>query len=114
MKDDGLYLLHIKECTRRIEAYSSEGRQAFFSDTKTQDAVIRNLQILSESTKRLSEALKKEHPDIDWKNIAAFRNVVVHDYLGVDLNLIWHIVEFDIPELKAKVENILLMGFGEE
>jgi uncharacterized protein with HEPN domain len=104
MKDDKLYLIHILEC---IERYSLGGRNEFFADTMVQDAVIRNLQTLSESIRRISGTLKEVHSGVNWRNIAAFRNVVVHDYLGIDLNQIWDIVEKDLPDLKHQTEAIL-------
>jgi len=107
MKDDRLYLLHIVECISRIERYTAEGREAFLSDNKTQDAVLRNLHTLSESTQRISEALKGKHNEIDWRAVSAFRNVIVHDYLGVDLKEIWDVVEHDLPTLKHLVTRIL-------
>ena len=73
VKDDRLYLIHISECINRIEEYVAEGKEFFFRDAKTQDAVLRNLQILSESTQHLSVVLKDAHPEIDWKRIAGFR-----------------------------------------
>jgi len=105
--DDRLYLVHIQECIARIEEYTAEGKRVFFSDTKTQDAVLRNLHTLAESTQRISESLKAGRPDVDWRSIAAFRNVVVHDYLGIDLKQIWDIVEHDLPDLKRKIGAIL-------
>lgn len=72
MKDDKLYLIHISECISRVKQYTSEGEELFFSDTKTQDAVLRNLQTMSESTQRLSEALKLQHADVDWHRISGF------------------------------------------
>lgn len=107
MKDDRLYLIHITECIERIERYTAPGRDAFFSDTMRQDAVLRNLHTLSESTQRLSAALKDRHPEVDWTSIAAFRNVIVHDYLGVDLARIWDITERDLPDLKRTVTAML-------
>ena len=107
MKNDRLYLLHIKEAIEWIEDFTSTGEAEFFADRKTQDAVLRNLHTLSESTQQLSNQLKEQHPDIDWRTIAAFRNVVVHDYLGVDLDRIWDIVEDDLPVLKQKISAIL-------
>jgi uncharacterized protein with HEPN domain len=107
VKDDRLYLIHITECIARIEEYTAEGKDAFFADRKTQDAVVRNLQTLAESTRRLSSLLKLSQPDVDWRGIAGFRNVAVHDYLGVDTNQVWHIVEHDLPELKPKIEALL-------
>ena len=107
MKDDRLYLVHVAECIERIRQYTAEGRSDFFTNTKTQDSVLRNLHTLSESTQRLSRALKDRYPAVDWRSIAAFRNVVVHDYLGVDLKQAWDIVERDLPELKQHIEMML-------
>lgn len=107
MKDENIYLIHIAECIQRIEAYTQEGKEAFLTDTKTQDAVLRNLQTLAESTRYLPDSLKASIPGVDWNGIAAFRNVVVHDYLGIDTNQIWDIVEHDLPDLKRKIEPAL-------
>ena len=107
MKTDRLYLVHILECIDHIQQYTAEGRSAFFDDRKTQDAVLRNLHTLSESVQRLTESLRKHHSDVDWRSIIAFRNVVVHDYLGIDLKQIWDIVESDLPEFKQAVAAIL-------
>jgi uncharacterized protein with HEPN domain len=107
VKEDKLYLIHIRECIDRIEQYTVEGRGSFINDQKTQDAVLRNLHTLSESVQRISENLKTQYPVIDWRSISGFRNVVVHDYLGIDLPRIWDIVEKDIPDLKEKIRIIL-------
>jgi uncharacterized protein with HEPN domain len=84
MKDDLLYLNHIQECIRRIEEYAAEGDKAFRHSHMVQDAILRNLQTLAESTKLVSADLKKVNPDIDWRAITGLRNILVHDYLGVD------------------------------
>lgn len=107
MKDDRLYLIHIAECIGRIEEYVRGGRDAFMASTLVQDAVLRNLQTLAESSQRLSDDLKARHPDIDWRRIAGFRNVLVHDYLGVDTGLVWKIVENDLPPLKVRIGAML-------
>ena len=107
MKEDVLYITHIRECIARIQTYTQDGKDHFLADTKTQDAVLRNLHTMTESTQRLSEVLKSGHPEIDWRNIAAFRNVVVHGYLGISLMQVWDIVEQDLPQLKCKIEVIL-------
>ena len=107
-KDDRLYLIHIKECIDKIDRYSANGRPEFFVNTMEQDAIVRNLQTLAESTQRLSEKTKLSKPEVDWRAIAGFRNVVVHDYLGVDLERIWHIVEFDLPGLKTHIDSLLV------
>lgn len=107
MKNDGVYLAHIRECLDRISKYTAAGRPAFEADTLTQDAVLRNLHTLSESTTRLSDACKQRHPEIDWRKIAGFRNVIVHDYLGIDLDIVWGIVEQDLPVLRRTVDAML-------
>lgn len=107
MKDDRLYLVHINECIARIEDYVSGGRDEFMRSTLIQDAAVRNLQVLSESSQRVSEAIKLAHPEIDWRGIAGFRNVLVHAYLSVDLNTVWNVIERDLPDLKRKIQSIL-------
>lgn len=106
MKDDRLHLLHIVECIDRIESYTREGRDSYLADRKTQDAVVRNLQTLAESTQRLSPGVKAHHVGIDWVAIAGLRNVLVHDYLGVNQIRVWEIVENYLPDLKQKIAAI--------
>ena len=107
MKDDRLYLIHIVECVSRIELYTAEGKDAFLRDAKTQDAVLRNLQTLAESTQHISANLKAVHPEIEWTRIAGLRNILVHDYLGINLVRIWEILQHGLPELKNRVSSIL-------
>ena len=107
MKDDSIYLQHVLRCIARIEEYAADGRESFFSSPLIQDGVIRNLQTLAESGQRLSEAIKDTHPEVDWKGLAGFRNVLVHDYLGVDLGLVYRAVEHDVPRLKRACTDAL-------
>jgi len=107
LKDDRLYLIHIREALERIEEYTQEGKEFFLDDHKTQDAVLRNLHTLAESSQRISNELKEQHPQVDWRILSAFRNVVVHDYLGISLDQVWDIVEKDLPVLKENVDAIL-------
>ena len=100
MKDDRVYLSHVLRCIARIEGYTAGGRNAFFASHLIQDGVIRNLQTLAESSQRLSDGIKASRPEVDWRGLAGFRNVLVHDYLGVDLDLVFRIVEHDVPPLK--------------
>lgn len=109
MKDDRLYLIHILECIGRIEKYVSESsREKFFASSLVQDAVLRNLQVMAESTQRLSEELKAKYPDVPWYQIAGFRNVLVHDYLEVDIALVWIVIERELPPLKRNVRGMLV------
>jgi uncharacterized protein with HEPN domain len=108
MKDDRLYLIHISECIERIESYvAGKDQQEFSNSTLLQDAVIRNLQTMAESTQRLSEEIKESEPGIDWFKIAGFRNVLVHDYLGIDIQRVWNILEKDLPLLKKAIQRML-------
>ena len=107
MKDDRLYLVHIGECIQRIERYTASGQAAFQTDTQIQDAVLRNLHTLTESTQRISDSLKAAHPEVAWREIAQFRNVVVHNYLGIDLARVWDIVQNDLPSLRRSVAAML-------
>lgn len=107
MKDDRLYLIHIKEVIERIEEYTQAGEEVFLEDHKTQDAVLRNLHILAESSQRISKDLKAKHSQVDWRTLSAFRNVVVHDYLGISLHRIWDIIENDLSTLKKNITEIL-------
>jgi uncharacterized protein with HEPN domain len=106
-KDDRVYLRHILDRIRRIEEDTLDGRERFLASHTLQDAVLRNLQVMAESTQRLSESAKSSQPHIEWRKIAAFRNILVHGYLGVDLETIWDITQQNIPELKRAVEDIL-------
>jgi uncharacterized protein with HEPN domain len=106
VKDDQLYLIHVRESIGRIEEYTAEGREAFFADTRTQVAVLRNLQTLAESTQRLSLDLKAAHPEVDWRGISGFHNILVHDYLGINLVRVWEILERDLPLLKRQIETL--------
>src|SRR5262249_46745533 len=107
LKDDKLYLHHIFECLEKIERFTISGEATFRADDMIRDAVIRNLQTLAESAGRLSEKIRKLHPEIEWRDIVAFRNVAVHDYLGIDWKIIWDIVSCDLPALKSKIRKIL-------
>ena len=87
-RDDTVYLRHILECIRRIAEDIAEGHERFMASHTLQDAVLRNLQVMAESTQRLSETAKAKQPDIEWRKIAALRNILAHDYLGIDLDTV--------------------------
>ncbi len=107
MKDNRLYLIHIQECIAKIEAYTIEGKDVFFRDTKTQDAVIRNLQTMCGSTQWLPDQWKAAHPETDWREISGFRNVLTHQYLEIDPELVWRIIEDYLPNLKETISLIV-------
>ena len=103
MRSQKAYVSHVLERIRRIEEDAAGGEEAFLASHTLQDAIIRNPQVLGESVRRIEEAKKQRHPDIDWRAIAGVRNVLVHDYFDIDLNAVWQIVVRDIPELKRAV-----------
>jgi uncharacterized protein with HEPN domain len=107
MKSESVYLRHILECIRRVEEDVVGGREQFFASHTVQDAVLRNLQTMAESTQRLSDSLKATQPSIEWQRLGAFRNLLVHNYLGIDLNAVWQIVQRDVPELKRAALGML-------
>lgn len=104
IKNNAVYVEHMWDCIQRIDEYV-ENKEQFYASRLVQDAVIRNLQVMAESSQRLSEAIKKNYPQVPWKSISGFRNILVHGYLGVDLDMIWSVVEQELPSLeKALVE----------
>ena len=107
MKNDQLYLQNIKECIDRIESYTISGKDVFLENTMIQDAVIRNFEIIGEATKRLSTEFRDKYSDIPWQQMPGFRDILIHDYLKVNLNRVWSTVEHSLPQLKATVEKIL-------
>ncbi|MCP3981460.1 MAG: DUF86 domain-containing protein [bacterium] len=107
MIDDKTYLEHILDAIDKVDAYTADGRDAFMADTKTQDAVVRNFEIIGEATKRLTSELRENNPDIPWKEAAAFRDVLSHDYMGIDLTIVWNVVESHLPELRESMKAVL-------
>ncbi|HLJ69554.1 MAG TPA: HepT-like ribonuclease domain-containing protein [Chloroflexota bacterium] len=103
-KDDRLYLDHIAESIGKIAEYTAGGRATFIHSGVLQDATLRRLQTFAESTQRLSTEIKERHPEIPWREIAAFRHRIVHDYLSsFDLELAWTFIEKDLPQLKSAI-----------
>ena len=105
-KDDSVYIDHMLECIEKVEDYIGGDEEAFRQSTLVQDAVIRNLQIMAESSQRVSQKTKDNYPEIPWREISGFRNILVHDYLGIDLDTIWSVVESDLPKMKAILFNM--------
>jgi uncharacterized protein with HEPN domain len=107
MKDDKFYVIHVLEEIARLEQFTVEGREAFLASDLIRYAVLRSLQTMGESIKRLSDNIKAAHPGVSWKGIVALRNVLVHDYLDLDPEEIWNIVEADVPVLKRQMQALL-------
>jgi|SRR3989338_4756419 len=103
-----LLLQDILEAIEKIEQYTSNfSQQQFISDTKTIDAVVRNLEILGEATYRLPTVFKEKYPKIEWHKIIGLRHRIVHEYFGIDLYLVWIIIQKDLPSFKKDLLQIL-------
>jgi len=104
-RDRMVFLRHMLICIDRIADYTQDGRTAFMADPKTQDAVVRNLEVLGQAAKDFGrEDLQGTASGIPWSRIAGLRNVLAHQYLGVDLSLVWNIIERELPQLRPAVE----------
>jgi uncharacterized protein with HEPN domain len=107
VKDDRLYLIHILESLGKIEDYTRGGRDAFMGSPLVQDAVIRNFEVIGEAVKQIPDSLKLEHPEVPWRRIAGLRDVLIHQYMSVDLDAVWAIVDGELPEFRQVVAGIL-------
>ncbi len=108
MKKDRVYIIYILHCIELIKAYCEGGKEEFLNNQMVQDAILRRLQTVSESTQRLSDDLKQKNSDIDWRSISGFRNILVHDYLGgIDLDIVWEVVNNYLSDLQEKLAKIL-------
>ncbi len=114
MKDPRIFIIHIRDCITRIETYTQSGKAAFLEDLKTQDAVIRNLETLADATQRLPEMWKSAYPNINWRKVGDFRNFLAHQYLEIDLDIVWEVVENEIPELKTCIESMAERFWNEQ
>ena len=102
------FLCDIIEAVKRVETYIAKiNYEEFLQDTKTQDAVIRNLEIVGEAVKNLSMDFKNKHKDIEWKKIAGLRDRIIHYYFGVNWDIVWDVINTKLPELKRKIGNII-------
>lgn len=105
---DRVLLAHMRECIERVRQYTAGDRGRFETSRLVQDAVIRNLQTLTESSQRLSDSIKATESQVPWRDLAGFRNVIVHGYLGIDLAAVWLVVEQDLPPLAAALDRMVV------
>lgn len=107
-KENELYLEDILDSINAINSYTQNlTYEDFSSDRKTYSATIRELEIIGEAVGKLPDEIKNQHPEVEWRDIKGMRNLLIHEYFGVDLEIVWKVVKDDIPQLKQTVKNIL-------
>lgn len=107
-RDSRIYLEDILDATRKITAYTgSLSKSAFLEDEKTIDAVVRNLEVIGEAVKKLPENLRERHSAVEWKKIAGLRDILIHEYFGLDAEIVWDIVQNKVPALDREVRTML-------
>ncbi|MBW2674614.1 MAG: DUF86 domain-containing protein [Deltaproteobacteria bacterium] len=104
MREDGELLLDILDA---IEKYALSGKEAFIEDELHQVWIVYHIQVIGEAASHVSKSLRNKHPDVSWPDIVGMRNVLVHQYFGIDLEQIWDTVQIDLPILKAETRAIL-------
>ncbi|RJQ17025.1 DUF86 domain-containing protein [Candidatus Woesearchaeota archaeon] len=105
MKEDSFYIKHIAEAIKKIEEYAKNKTQ-FQQNTMIQDATIRQIEIIGEATKKISQKTKQKY-NLPWKDIAGMRDKLIHEYFGVDIAAVWKTVENDLPILKKEIEKMV-------
>jgi uncharacterized protein with HEPN domain len=103
VKDQRVYVLHAIDAVEAILRYTADRRDAFFEDRKTQDAVIRNIEIIGQAVKGLTGDTRALEPEVPWRQIAGMRDKLIHEYFGVDLALVWDVVERELPRLLTQL-----------
>ncbi len=107
------FLHDIGEATRRIQSYTTGmNSEAFLNDTKTQDAVVRNVEMIGEATTQLSDSVRQQAPQIPWRNIARMRDKLIHQYFGVNLDSVWQVIQEDLSPLLSAIDDILASKNG--
>src|ERR1051325_8728710 len=107
MNRDQERLFAILECVERIAKYVARGREGFDADELIQYWIVHHLQIIGEAAKNISEAFKQIHSQIPWEKMTRLRNIIVHDYFGLDLEILWRLAQNEVPQLGNQIENLL-------
>jgi uncharacterized protein with HEPN domain len=101
------YLNDILERLQRIRSFAQEGETAFLESVMMQDAIIRNFEVMGEATKRLTTDLRQQYPQVAWRKIAGFRDVLIHNYGEIRIDAVWSAIETELPPLETQLLEIL-------
>ena len=103
-----VYLQDILESIEHIQKFlDGVSEDEFYENVEKQDAVLRRLEIIGEAVKHLPEEIREDHPDIPWRQIAGMRDIIIHEYFGVTLEMVWIVATVDILDIKSRVEEII-------
>jgi len=106
-KEIRIFIEDILKSIENIEEYVGEmNKEKFLEDNKTQDAVLRKLEVIGEAVKNIPSEVKDKYPEVSWKRIAGMRDIIIHEYFGINLERVWKTVRDDLPELKEKILKI--------
>lgn len=107
-RDPLVYIEDIQEAIRKIKTYTQGyDQKAFLKDTKTIDAVIRNLEIIGEAIKKVPENIRQKYNHVEWQKIAGLRDILIHEYFGVDSEIIWDIIQSKLTDLETTIQTII-------
>lgn len=107
-RSDREFLSDVREAIHRIKAYTVKmNYESFLDDTKTQDAVVRNLEIIGEAAKGITRELREKYASVPWKSMSGVRDRLIHHYLGVNLGVVWQIISSELDEVLSQTENLL-------
>jgi len=107
-RDYKVYADDILEAIGKIKRFTNGlDREAFSQDEKTFDAVIRNLEVIGEAIKKIPDEVRTQHPSVEWKKIAGVRDILVHEYFGIDVDIVWDIIQHKLSPLESQIRQII-------
>jgi uncharacterized protein with HEPN domain len=106
-KNDRFYIHYILEAIQRMETYTLEGKDKFFQSTLIQDAIIRNLEVIGEASKSVSNEFREKYSEVPWRNMTGLRDVLIHEYFRINLDIVWNVAAVELPKVKEKLQTVV-------